>query len=378
MTQMVNGGGLPVPSAPLRVAVAWRQGPGVPDVDVFALLLDTAGRVRSGADLVFRHRPAHPSGTVRHLGTDQEAGGTGSDRLWLDLAAVEPGVGRVVVVAASVAAETFGQLPPLDVRVDLPTGQALVSFTLGDRARETARVIGEFRRGDGGWTFRAYGRHHRSGPAGRATDPCGTVVEAGHRPTAAHPSTVGQAPSFPPFEHRGSGRQRVTCPPDLPPGARVVVEIECRNSISVHIDSCDAHGRGDRDLLSAYEDEVHGRTVAAVPADRPLSLLVCADTPWTLRVLPLARARRLVHGLPGRGPDLLVYEGPAAVLSFAHRGESNFAVWHYVLSPGPDRPEDDEDLLVNEVGRIDVLAPVRVPGVLRIEADGAWHVGVVG
>ncbi|MFI2504619.1 TerD family protein [Streptomyces sp. NPDC018972] len=437
MTQMTKGGNLPVPAAALQVAVTWRQGPGVPDVDVSALLLDATGRVRSDADLVFYNQPAHPSGTVRHLGKGQGADGTSADWLWLDLAAVEPGVDRVAV-AASADAGTFGQVPLLDVRVALPDGQPVASFAIGDASTETAFVFGEFYRRNGGWKFRAVGQGYASGLAGLATDFGISVAEdpqpvpvaapapfpaapaspppppppsgfapapygppdpyapvAPYAPPAAAPphaapaapsspaAPVGRlaselALSFPPFTHQDSGKQRVTCPPNLPPGARVVVEIECRDSISVHIDACDAYGRADRDLLSAYEDEVHARTFATVPEDRPLSLLVRADTPWTLRVLPLAHARRLVHSLDGRGPDLLVYEGPAGVLSFVHQGESNFAVWHHFTSPDPEWQGDDEDLLVNEVGRLDVLAPVQAPGVLRIEADGPWRVGVGG
>ncbi|MFD7699405.1 TerD family protein [Streptomyces caelestis] len=66
------------------MAVTWQQGPGVPDVDVSALLLDATGRVRADAGLVFRNRPARPSGTVRHPGEGQGAGGTSPDRLWPD------------------------------------------------------------------------------------------------------------------------------------------------------------------------------------------------------------------------------------------------------------------------------------------------------
>ncbi|MFD5217903.1 TerD family protein [Streptomyces tendae] len=401
MTQMTKGGNLPVPGAALQVAVTWRQGVHVPDVDVSALLLDATGRVRSDADLVFYNQPAHPSGAVRHLGKGQGADGTGADWLWLDLAAVEPGTDRVVV-AASADGGTFGQVPSLDVRVALPDGQQVASFTIGDASTETAFVFGEFYRRNGGWKFRAVGQGYASGLAGLATD-FGISVAEDPQPVPAAPAPPPPAPlplaavaqpapvfppadrlaselalSFPPFTHHAAGKERVTCPPNLPPGARVVVEIECRDSISVNIDSCDAYGRADQDLLSTYEDEVHARTFATVPQDRPLSLVVRADTPWTLRVLPLAHARRLEHSLDGRGPDLLVYEGPPGVLSFAHQGRSNFVVWHYFASDDPEWQGDEEDLLVNEVGHLDVLAPVRAPGLLRIEADGPWRLGVGG
>jgi stress response protein SCP2 len=411
MTQMPKGGNLPVPAEALQVVVTWGHGPGVPDVDVSALLLDGAGRVRSDADLVFYNQPAHSSGTVRHLGKEQETGGgAAADRLWLDLAALEADVDRVVV-AASADGGTFGRIPELGVRVELPSGQPVASFAIGDATTETAFVFGEFYRRNGGWKFRAVGQGYDSGLAGLATD-FGITVEdepaqpMGQTPAtyASHTSTTDAVPVplpvadavpavetdpaaqlaaelamiFPPFVQQGRVKQRVTCPPSLPPGGRVLVEIECRDSISVHVDTCDAYGRSDQDLLSSYEDEVHGRTVAPVPEDRPLSLLVRADTRWTLRVLPLGHARRLTHALDGRGPDLLVYERPAGVLSFAHGGTSNFAVWHHVRSTDPDWPQDDEELLVNEVGHVDVLAPVQVPGLLRIEADGPWRVGVGG
>ncbi|WP_406169189.1 hypothetical protein [Streptomyces sp. NBC_00996] len=57
---------------------------------------------------------------------------------------------------------------------------------------------------------------------------------------------------------------------------------------------------------------------------------------------------------------------------------SNFTVWHHVESANPDWPGDDEDLLVNEVGRLDVLALVRGPGLLRVGADGPRRIAVGG
>ncbi|GGN54948.1 resistance protein [Streptomyces albiflavescens] len=385
MTDMAKGGNLPVPAAVLQVAVTWQQGPGVPDVDVSALLLDATGRVRSDADLVFYNQREHPSGTVRHLGKGQGGDGATADWIWLDLAAVEPAVDRVVV-AASADAGTFGQIPKLDVRVGLPEGSPVASFAIADASTETAFVFGEFYRRNGGWKFRAVGQGYDSGLAGLATD-FGISVEDDETTVQDAPSPPsppargildGLAFAFPPFVQQGSGKQRVTCPHSLPPGGRVVVEIECRDSISVSVYSCDEYGRTDMSLLDSYQDEVHGRTVASVPENRPLSLSVEADTPWTLRVLPLGQARRLDHSLHGQGPDLLVYDGPAGVLSFTHQGESNFTVWHHVESANPDWPGDDEDLLVNEVGRLDVLAPVRGPGLLRIGADGPWRIAVGG
>ncbi|MGI5454864.1 TerD family protein [Streptomyces sp. CA-249302] len=389
MTQMAKGSNLPVPTETLQVAVSWQHGPGVPDVDVSALLLDATGRVRSDADLVFYNQPAHPSGTVRHLGKGEGTGGGTADWIWLDLAAVEPAVDRVVV-SASADGGRFGQIPQLDIRVALPAGQPIASFAITDASTETAFVFGEFYRRNGSWKFRAVGQGYDSGLAGLATD-FGISVEEEQAPQVPPappmpvppPAQVQGSPlpdlavEFPPFVHQATGKHRVVCPPSMPPGCRVVVEVECRRSISVTVYSCDEYGRTDELLLDAYEDEVHGRTLATVPHDRPLSLSVEADKPWTLRVLPLCHARRLAHTLHGQGPDLLVYEGPAGVLSFTHQGESNFTAWHHTPTGNPDWP-DDIELLVNEVGRLDVLAPVQGPGVLRIGADGSWTISVGG
>ncbi|MGX1120571.1 stress response protein SCP2 [Streptomyces ambofaciens] len=204
MTVMTKGGNLPVPAAGLQVAVTWRQGAQVPDVDVSALLLDATGRVRSDTDLVFYNQPAHPSGAVRHLGKGQGADGTGADWLWLDLAAVELGMDRVVV-AASTDAGTFGQVPFLDVRVALPDGQQVASFTIGDASTETAFVFGEFYRRNGGWKFRAVGQGYASGLAGLATD-FGISVAEDPAPVPVAPPPAAPVPaSFPAPARRPPG-----------------------------------------------------------------------------------------------------------------------------------------------------------------------------
>ncbi|MFJ4717136.1 TerD family protein [Streptomyces sp. NPDC088785] len=381
MTEMARGGSLPVSSAALHVTVAWQQGPRTPEVDVSALLLDAAGRVRSDADLVFYNQREHHSKAVRHLGRGRRGGSSGTDWIHLDLSAVEPDVERVVV-AVSADGQPLGVIPGLAAHVTTAEGAPVAAFGIGDAGTGTAFVFGEFHRASGGWAFRAVGRGYPAGLAALAAD-FGVGVPRPPAPATAAgwPGPGGPdelAVDFPPYVHQGRAKQRVTCPQDLPPGRRVVVEIECRDSISVTLYSCDAYGRSADLLLEAYEDEVLGRALATVPGDRPLALLVEADSPWTLRVLPLGRARRLDLAVHGVGPDLLVYEGGPGVLSFAHQGASTFAVWHYYRSADPEWPYDDQDLLVNEVGRLDVLAPVQGPGLLRIGADGPWQIAVGG
>ncbi|MGW7430255.1 TerD family protein [Streptomyces sp. NPDC054861] len=425
MTQIPKGGAVPVPGRALQVAVAWRTGFGVPDVDVSALLIGAGGRVRDDADLVFYNHGEHPSRAVRHLGRSApgEPGSPAADWLWLDLARLEPAVERVVI-AASADGGAFGQVPSLDIRVTDTTGAPAAYFAIGDASTETAFVCGEFRRSGGGWSFRAVGQGYVSGLAGLATD-FGIVVEAPPAPipgpgyvpppapgrgrlvspwyassdsytpsdsytsSASDTSTlslVSPAPADPfaadpfaadfrPSVHQGRGKETVVCDPALPPGW-ALLEIESYHSISTTIESCDAHGRTEDFLLAAYEDDVRARTVALVPPDRPLTLRVEADAPWTLRVLPLAHARRFDSHIEGHAHDLVVYEGPPGVLDFVHHGESPVTVHRHTPPREPQYDAEDQELLVDERGGVLASVPLAGPGLLRISGDGPWKCSV--
>ncbi|WP_318218571.1 TerD family protein [Streptomyces sp. SCL15-6] len=111
MPHITKGANAPVPTVPLRVAVGRSRIPGVPAVEAAALLLDGTGSVRGDTDIVFHDQPAHPSGTVRHLGTG-EGGGQLAEWLELDLPRIEPAVQRVLI-AGSCDDGVFGQVPGL-------------------------------------------------------------------------------------------------------------------------------------------------------------------------------------------------------------------------------------------------------------------------
>ncbi|MFK0212875.1 TerD family protein [Streptomyces sp. NPDC090298] len=387
-------GGVPVPPQALHVAVGWRTGHGVPDVDVSALLLGAGERVRGDADLVFCNHAEHPSGAVRHLGRSAPGapGSPAADWLWLDLARVEPDIGRLVI-AASVDGGSFGQVPGLDVRVADGAGNPVTYRAVEGATTESALVCGEFRRWDGGWFFRAAGRGYASGLAGLATD-FGIVVEhppppipgPGYVPPPAPPAPAAPpAPvsdpyggEFRPSVYQGRGKETVHCDPGLPAGHWVLLEIESYHSLSTTIESCDAYGRAEDYLLTAYEDDVRARTVALVPRARPLALRVEAETPWTLRVLPLSHARRFDSRVEGLAHDLVIYEGPAGVLDFAHHGESNFTVHRHTPPLDPLYDDEERELLVDAIGEVRVSAPVPGPGLLRISGDGPWKCSVRG
>ncbi|WP_234342737.1 TerD family protein, partial [Streptomyces sp. NRRL B-3648] len=193
---MSKGSNTPVPATALRVELGWRSGPGVPDADASALLL-AAGKVRSDGDFVFYNQPAHSSGAVRHEGK-RTAGGRVTDTLLADLAHVEAGIDRIVL-AASADGGTFGQVPDLYIEVsDAAGGQVVARFDSPGATVETAFVLGEFYRRQGGWKFRAVGQGYSSGLEGLATDFGITVDEPQHTARPAAPLTAPARATPPP------------------------------------------------------------------------------------------------------------------------------------------------------------------------------------
>ncbi|MCD9141921.1 TerD family protein [Streptomyces albireticuli] len=172
---MPKGSNIPLDARNVRAVLRWTPGPGVPDVDASALLVDGGGRVRSDEDFVFYNQPRHPSGAVRHLAKKRLVEGA-TDAIEADLTGLEPAVDRVVL-AASADGGPFGLVPDLCVllydtaagggRADEPLARFEVRPETGS---ETAMICGElYRRGDG-WKFRALGQGYASGLVGLATE----------------------------------------------------------------------------------------------------------------------------------------------------------------------------------------------------------------
>ncbi|WP_416520214.1 TerD family protein [Streptomyces achromogenes] len=212
---MPKGSNTQVPTTALRVELGWRSGPGVPDADASALLL-ASGKVRSDADFVFYNQPAHASGALRHEGK-RTAGGRVTDTLLADLARVEGDIERIVL-AASTDGGTFGQVPNLYIEVtDAASGQVVARFDSPGATVETAFVLGEFYRRQGGWKFRAVGQGYDSGLEGLATDFGITVDEPQHAAAPAAPAPLAPPPTVAP-----APPPRPTTAPAAPPAAQPV------------------------------------------------------------------------------------------------------------------------------------------------------------
>ncbi|MWA00197.1 stress protein [Actinomadura sp. LD22] len=205
---MQKGANTAVPVSAVRVEVGWQGGPGVPDADASALLLTESGRVRSDGDFVFYNQPAHASGAVRHEGKRQ--GPVTVDALSADLDRVEPGIDKIVI-AASADGGTFGQFQGLYVRVaDASAGTEIARFDSQGATSETAFVLGELYRRQGGWKFRAVGQGYDTGLAGLATDFGISVDDPGQ-------GAAPQAPPPPQAPAPAPPQPQEPPPPQAPP-----------------------------------------------------------------------------------------------------------------------------------------------------------------
>jgi stress response protein SCP2 len=186
---MVKGSNVPLEATTVRAVLRWTPGQGVPDVDASALLLGPGGRVRSDEDFVFYNQPRHPSGKVWRLGKKRVAEGL-TDTIQTDLAGVESGVGRILLVA-SADGVTFDRVQELRILLydaAVAGGEPLAYFDIKpETGQETALICGEvYRRGEG-WKFRALGEGYSDGLKGLAVD-YGISVdesEAAQEPEAA-------------------------------------------------------------------------------------------------------------------------------------------------------------------------------------------------
>lgn len=132
------------------------------DLDISAFLLNSAGKITSGNDVVFYN---HKSVAGVSLNGDNRTGaGEGDDEvISLNLAQVAPTVNKIVccvtIHEAVARRQTFGMVNNSYVRlVNKDTGAELCKFTLkDDYSTDTAVVFAELVRDGGNWVFHTIG-----------------------------------------------------------------------------------------------------------------------------------------------------------------------------------------------------------------------------
>lgn len=154
MQTLAKGANAPLPPGPVAVRVS-----AAAPVDISALLVTAAGKVRGDADFVFYNQPTAPGVRYDAAGVDVEP------------SAVDAAIERVVVTASldGSGPTTFGALGGL--RMDVAVGGAPVAqFVPDGLGPETALLCVELYRRAGAWKVRAVGQGYANGLAGIAAD----------------------------------------------------------------------------------------------------------------------------------------------------------------------------------------------------------------
>ncbi len=195
MLTLAKGANAPCPGDAVTVEVSSSS-----PVDVSALLLTAAGRVRSDDDMVFYNAPSGPG--VRH----RSGGGAAPDRVELSLTDVPPDIDKIVVTASldGSGPATFAAVGSLVARVLDAAGAAQVEFPVSGLTTETALICLEVYRRSGAWKVRAVGQGYADGLAGIATD-FGITVDDSPAPAAAPPAPSPAAADAPASAPRGQG-----------------------------------------------------------------------------------------------------------------------------------------------------------------------------
>lgn len=162
-----KGGNTVVETTELRVALGWRDGPGVPGMDAWAVLL-SGRQVRDDEDVVSAQvRPCR--GAVRYEG-QQRSGRVEHELLSLDLAGLDRNVDRVLLALSSRGAAFRAVADPHVELRDPADGTRLVRFDCADADVETVLLLGEVYRRGNQWKFRALGQGFSDGLSALARD----------------------------------------------------------------------------------------------------------------------------------------------------------------------------------------------------------------
>ncbi len=177
MQSLTKGANAAVTGEGVRVVVTCASA-----VDVSALLLTGAGRVRDDADMIFYNQPSGPGVTY------------GTDGVTVTFAQLPAEIERVAVTASLDGPGTFGAAGPLTASVLDTAGTPQVSFVVAGLGPETALVCVEVYRRNGAWKVRAVGQGYADGLAGIATDFGITVDDAPSTPPIAPTRAAAPTP----------------------------------------------------------------------------------------------------------------------------------------------------------------------------------------
>ncbi|MFI6225511.1 AIM24 family protein [Nocardia salmonicida] len=183
MTALAPGENRPAPGDQLAITVASSA-----SVDVSALLVNSAGKVRSDADFVFFNQPTGPGVVYRH-------GNGGPDVVGVQTSALPADVDKVVVTASldGRGPTTFAAVGALTATIE--SGSTALTFPISGLTTESGVVCVEIYRRNGAWKVRAIGQGYDDGLAGIAS---AFGVNLDDEPDVAAPQSAPTPPSQPP------------------------------------------------------------------------------------------------------------------------------------------------------------------------------------
>lgn len=169
--------------------------------DLSALLVTTAGTVRSDADFVFFNQPSGPGVTLRPGAPGQAA------VLAVSLDAIPADIEQLrAVITLDDANASFGQLTAPVARVSDTSGNVLYEYRIDDLSTESIVIALELYRRQGGWKARAVGQGYAGGFAALVTD------HGVHVDGAAPAAAPAPEPPPPPAPEQSAPQQFVPAP----------------------------------------------------------------------------------------------------------------------------------------------------------------------
>ena len=140
------------------------------------------------------------------------------------------------------------------------------------------------------------------------------------------------------------------------------------NSDTLTVDELDESFEEQIGGLSWSNGSFEGRFLLNAGESTTRYLHIATEGSWTFTIWPFLTSVEQWPGgeAHGVGPDVLHFIGEPGVVSFAHRGESNFIVDFYGADGFPKAS-------INELEDVDgtVIVPIS-PAVVVIDADGEW------
>jgi stress response protein SCP2 len=177
---LTPGGNTPLTSARVSVAVSAAK-----LLDVSALLLTSAGKVRSDDDLIFFNAPNGPGVAYSTAGITVDTGSVPAD------------IEKVVITASlDDRRATFAGTEPTATITDAASGAVLATFTPPRLTSETALIVVELYRRAGEWKLRAVGQGYANGLAGIAVDFGIDVEDESAAPAATQAAAPAPAPTY--------------------------------------------------------------------------------------------------------------------------------------------------------------------------------------